>query len=167
MNQGTAHRHHERHSMSHAKQVAECKARLDAIEERRRLRIASTVSHGTSPAESPPPKVQPSAVSDSTAAPSADPPGPPDSPGDSAPGTPSQPAVDLLPALPRWRLLTDSQGEWRDISIHGHRFSILKTEFEPRVFEYLTFVDGVDTGEFPKVRDAFAELQRRAREILA
>jgi hypothetical protein len=125
------------------------------------------VPHGTSLAESSPPKVQPSAVSDSTAAPSAAPPGPPDSPGDSAPGTPSQPVADLLPALPRWRLLTDSQGEWRDISIHGHRFSILKTEFEPRVFEYLTFVDGVDTGEFPKVRDAFAELQRRAREILA
>lgn len=74
--------------------------------------------------------------------------------------------MNPLPALQFWKLLPDSQGEWRDITIRGHRFSLLKTEFEPRVFEYVTFVDGVDTGEFAKVRDAYAELQHRARELI-
>lgn len=145
------------------------KERMDQIFEKHRRRLASNVPHGTSVPEEAPLQVQQSAATDSpipAAASSAVPPGPPDSPGGSAPGTTSQPAVNPLPALQFWKLLPDSQGEWRDITIRGHRFSLLKTEFEPRVFEYVTFVDGVDTGEFAKVRDAYAELQHRARELI-
>ena len=166
MNQGTgARRMYGEEQFQRGAQ--EALARIAAADARVRARIASRVSHGTSPAaEEPPLQVPPPAVSDSTAAPSASPPGPPDSPGDLAPGTPPQITGIELPPLSQWRELRDSQGKWRDIRIDGHRFSILETEFEPRVFEYVTWLDGESLGQYGKARDALAELQQVARGLV-
>lgn len=71
-----------------------------------------------------------------------------------------------LPPIQQWRELRDSQGKWRDVRVAGFRFSILETEFEPRVLEYIAFLDGEDIGQYGKAREALAELQRVAAALV-
>ena len=156
--------------MDHAATRDEALARIAAVDARVRARIAARVSHGTtssSPAVVEQPlQVPPPAVSDSTAAPSAGPPGPPDSPGDPAPGTAPQITGIELPPLQQWRELRDEQGKWRDVRAGGHRFSILETEFEPRMLEYITWLDGQSLSQHGRAREALAELQSVARGLV-